>query len=266
MRKYLILILLCLTVYSFSQVTPAKKLKVLNKTTQFLVGIALGDEVTNINDGSVYLCIAATAGTETLTTASGNFKLLNTGGTVTSIATTSPITGGTITSTGTIALDTTEAMLFNDTLSNGKIASKYELSQKQNTITNPITGTGTSGYAAIFTGASTVGNGIINTSGTDVTLFSTFKGANSNGNNLFIGGGGQSSVGEVGATHKGSYNTFNGYQAGVSNTTGYQNTFNGTYAGYYNTTGYYNTFNGMQAGYSNTTGYNNTFNLSLIHI
>ena len=108
--------------------------------------------------------------------------------------------------------------------------------------------------------ASGLGNSIIQVSGTDVTLFSTFKGANSDGYNLFIGGGGQSSVGEVGASYKGSYNTANGYQALFYNTTGYQNTANGSYALFYNTTGNNNTANGMYALFSNTTGYYNTAN------
>jgi len=90
-------------------------------------------------------------------------------------------------------------------------------------------------------------------------LFSTYKGANSDGNNIFIGGGGQSSVGAVGETYKGGQNTFIGINAGISNTTGYDNTFSGMNAGLINTTGYYNTFSGMYAGYSNTTGYYNTF-------
>ena len=160
--------------------------------------------------------------------------------------------------TGTAPLtvaSTTVVSNLNADLLDGQHGSYYQVA-----LTNPVTGTGTAGYAAIFTGASTVGNGIINTSGTDVTLFSTFKGANSDGYNLFIGGGGQNCIGEIGATYKGSYNTFNGFQAGYFNTTGYFNTFNGFQAGFSNTTGSHNTFNGAQAGYYNTTGYDNTFN------
>jgi hypothetical protein len=57
----------------------------------------------------------------------------------------------------------------------------------------------------------------------------------------------------------GNYNTFLGYYAGNKNTTGSWNTFSGTYAGYKNTTANYNTFSGYAAGYSNTTGYSNIF-------
>ena len=71
------------------------------------------------------------------------------------------------------------------------------------------------------------------------------------------------------------YNTFLGYQAGHSNTTGNGNTFLGYVAGIGNSTGSYNTFLGFQAGssnsgscntfvghlagYSNSDGDNNTF-------
>lgn len=55
-----------------------------------------------------------------------------------------------------------------------------------------------------------------------------------------------------------SSNTFVGYGAGYSNTTGNLNTFIGRSAGYYNTTGYANTFMGRSAGYKNTTGNLNT--------
>jgi hypothetical protein len=71
------------------------------------------------------------------------------------------------------------------------------------------------------------------------------------------------------------YSVFIGYQAGYSNTTGYDNTASGfdalysnttgsgntasgTYALYYNTTGNYNTASGSWALRSNTTGNNNT--------
>ena len=54
-------------------------------------------------------------------------------------------------------------------------------------------------------------------------------------------------------------NTFLGYYAGSSNTTGSYNTFFGDYAGYSNTTGATNDFLGYNAGYSNTVGNYNTF-------
>jgi hypothetical protein len=56
----------------------------------------------------------------------------------------------------------------------------------------------------------------------------------------------------------GNYNTANGNQALRYNTTGYENTANGHYALYSNTTGGWNTANGSKALYSNTTGGYNT--------
>jgi hypothetical protein len=53
-------------------------------------------------------------------------------------------------------------------------------------------------------------------------------------------------------------NTFVGYQAGNTNTTGSYNTANGYQALYFNTTGYYNTANGSSALKANTTGVFNT--------
>jgi len=101
------------------------------------------------------------------------------------------------------------------------------------------------------------GNINLNTNGTNA-LFSTYNGANSDGANLFIGGGGQSSVGEVGATYKGSYNSVIGVYALYSNTTGYYNSAIGVSALRSNTTGVYNSAIGVDALYSNTTGYYNS--------
>jgi hypothetical protein len=97
----------------------------------------------------------------------------------------------------------------------------------------------------------------INTSGQTRTI-STYYGANSDGQNIFIGGGGTSSVGASGETYKGAYNTSVGVNALYSNTTGYYNSAMGMYALYSNTTGYYNSAMGMQALFYNTTGYYNS--------
>ena len=145
---------------------------------------------------------------------------------------------GTVTTTGTLASGQVA-------LVSGRVALSSGAASLTDDAGCTWTGTGSS-----FVG--TFGGGLI--VGSEAALFNTYKGANSDGLNLFIGGGGQSSVGAVGETHKGSRNTFFGIGAGTSNTTGYYNTFNGMQAGYSNTTGYANTFNGTQAGYSNTTG------------
>ncbi|MFY7885069.1 MAG: hypothetical protein ACOVOV_09525, partial [Dolichospermum sp.] len=102
-----------------------------------------------------------------------------------------------------------------------------------------------------------VGSIGVNTSGQTRTI-STYYGANSDGLNIFIGGGGKSSVGAVGQTYKGAYNTSVGVDALYSNTTGYYNSAMGMYALLNNTTGYQNSAMGVQALYSNTTGYYNS--------
>ena len=71
--------------------------------------------------------------------------------------------------------------------------------------------------------------------------------------NYFTGGSGN-------LTMTGPYNTANGFQALLSNTTGFLNTANGAQALYSNTTGLANTANGLQALYFNTTGGGNTTN------
>jgi hypothetical protein len=58
----------------------------------------------------------------------------------------------------------------------------------------------------------------------------------------------------------GSYNNANGYQSLYFNTTGSYNTANGFQSLYYNTTGNFSTANGFESLYSNTTGVNNTAN------
>jgi Chaperone of endosialidase len=70
--------------------------------------------------------------------------------------------------------------------------------------------------------------------------------------NLFIGK-------DAGIVNTGFNNTFSGYQAGFSNTSGNSNSFFGDVAGYSNTSGNSNSFFGNIAGYSNTSGYGNSF-------
>jgi hypothetical protein len=119
-----------------------------------------------------------------------------------------------------------------------------------------------------------VGNLGINTSG-QVRVFSTYYGAGSDGNNIFIGGGGLSSGIGSGSSTNGSYNTGLGVSALNANTTGYtntamgisslasnaggyQNTAIGGWSLFSNTEGYHNTAMGQSAMYYNTTGYQNT--------
>ena len=71
-------------------------------------------------------------------------------------------------------------------------------------------------------------------------------------NNTFVGS-------FAGCVNTGNWNSFIGFYAGSSNTTGGLNTFIGQKAGFSNTTGSANIFIGSSAGFDNTDGYANTF-------
>jgi hypothetical protein len=87
-------------------------------------------------------------------------------GTVTSIATTAPLTGGTITTSGTLGITQATAS------TSGFLSSTdwNTFNGKQNAITNPTTGTGTTNYVTKWTGASTLGNSLIYDNGTNVGI------------------------------------------------------------------------------------------------
>ncbi len=114
-------------------------------------------------------------------------------GTVTSIATTGPITGGTITGTGTIGitqassssngfLSSTDWNIFNGkqntitlttTGTSGAatlVGATLNIPQYQSVLTNPITGTGTINYLAKFTGAGSIGDSLLFDSGAGVGI------------------------------------------------------------------------------------------------
>jgi hypothetical protein len=97
----------------------------------------------------------------------------------------------------------------------------------------------------------------ISTSGQGRTI-TTFSGANSDGQNMYVGGGGASSVGAVGETFKGSYNSSLGVRALLTVTTGNSNTASGYDAMALNTTGSANAAFGVSAIVSNTSGIENT--------
>jgi hypothetical protein len=97
----------------------------------------------------------------------------------------------------------------------------------------------------------------INTSGQGRTI-TTFSGANSDGQNMYVGGGGASSVGVVGETFRGSYNSSLGVRALQTVTTGNSNTASGYDAMALNTTGSANAAFGVSAIVSNTSGIENT--------
>lgn len=87
-------------------------------------------------------------------------------------------------------------------------------------------------------------------------------------NNSFVGygagysnttGANNSFVGvNAGHDNNGGDNSFLGYEAGQDNTTGGNNSFMGRRTGYFNNTGSYNSFFGSNAGYNNTTGLANS--------
>ena len=87
-------------------------------------------------------------------------------GTVTSVATGYGLSGGTITTTGTIIVD---SAIVASRLRVGKVVDSLAL-VKQNVLTNPVTGTGTTNYVPKFTGTSTIGNSLIFDNGTNVGL------------------------------------------------------------------------------------------------
>jgi hypothetical protein len=107
-----------------------------------------------------------------------------------------------------------------------------------------------------------MGTALGGTEGSSNTLFGTGAG-NSLGDDddyaTFIGYQVGYHTNDGTESYHGKYNTFVGWRAGISNTTGNSNTFLGSYAGFSNTTGNYNTFLGRSAGNSNTIGYFNTF-------
>jgi predicted heme/steroid binding protein len=87
-------------------------------------------------------------------------------GTITQIDTTGPLTGGPITTTGTIGI--TQSGVSSD----GYLSSTdwNTFNNKQNALTNPVTGTGTTYYVPMWTGLTTLGDSIIS-HGTGVVDF-----------------------------------------------------------------------------------------------
>jgi hypothetical protein len=132
--------------------------------------------------------------------------------------------------------------------------------------------------ALTVTGGGRFSNGVlannfkINTSGQTMEINNYYT-SGSNGNNLFVGGGGTllsgtgtsaSALTGVGflalnSNTTGAFNTANGFRALESNTIGYNNTAFGSAALEEITTGYYNTAIGDNAGrYTNATANNQT--------
>jgi len=86
---------------------------------------------------------------------------------VTGVTAGTGLTGGTITTTGTLAVDTSFLFTQSDTLSLN-LTSRF--AAKQNTLTNPVTGTGTTNTLPLFTGTSTLGNSVIQESSGNIGI------------------------------------------------------------------------------------------------
>jgi hypothetical protein len=138
----------------------------------------------------------------TLPNATGTLALTSdlTGGTVTSVGLSSATSGVTIGSTpittsGTITLAIATASGSQQGLLSSTDWTTFN--NKQNALTNPVTGTGTTNYLPKFTGASTIGNSAITDDGTTVSLLSralsgtsaTFSGGGEFGNSVIIKSG-----------------------------------------------------------------------------
>jgi hypothetical protein len=89
---------------------------------------------------------------------------------VTGVTAGTGLTGGTITTTGTVAADTSFLFTQSDTLSLN-LTSRF--AAKQNTLTNPVTGTGTTNTLPLFTGTSTLGNSVIQESSSNIGINTT---------------------------------------------------------------------------------------------
>ena len=127
--------------------------------------------------GQLTLGSTITDGTFTYTLPSGTGTLALTsqltGGTVTSVGLSSATSGVTIGSTpittsGTITLAIATASGSQQGLLSSTDWTTFN--NKQNALTNPVTGTGTTNYLPKFTGTSTIGNSAIQDDGTDVTI------------------------------------------------------------------------------------------------
>ena len=99
--------------------------------------------------------------------------------------------------------------------------------------------------------------GAITPTSTNGVIINNRVGANSDGNNIWIGNGGTSSIGQVGSTVFGSYNVTHGYNSGLALTQGYYNALYGGGSGAAMTSGYSNTGIGQAALPGITTGNNN---------
>jgi hypothetical protein len=114
--------------------------------------------VADVNDDT--LTVVAGSGvtiTTNDTTDTITISATGSGGSVTSVGTSAPITGGTITTTGTIGITQSGAA------ADGYLSSTdwNTFNNKQNALTNPVTGTGTTNYVPKWTSGSAIGDSAI---------------------------------------------------------------------------------------------------------
>jgi len=110
-KLVLILAMVLMSFYGFSQATPTSQVRVTNATTAFGVNVPVGTTVYDIGADKYFVCKVASASTLTLTTGAANFTQVGgtgLGGTVTSVTGTSPVmvTTGTTTPVIYIHADT----------------------------------------------------------------------------------------------------------------------------------------------------------------
>ena len=151
---------------------------VLNVPTYTLAGLGGQPLATNLTSLSG-LTFASTAFVKM--TAAGTFALDTTAygtGSVTSVAALTLGTTGTDLSSSVANGTTTPVITLNvptaSATNRGALSAAdwTTFNNKQNALTNPVTGTGTTNYLPKFTGASTIGNSAITDDGTTVTLVS----------------------------------------------------------------------------------------------
>ncbi len=141
MKIKLLVLFVFLSLFGIGQISPSSQVRVTNDVTTFGTLVPQGTNVFDVNTKKIYYSLTTVETTDNLLTAITKFRqfgLISTSDLPNSVVL--EAAGGEVVLTAgqylglsqagneiTIALDTNKAVLFNDTLSNGKIASKYNL-------------------------------------------------------------------------------------------------------------------------------------------
>jgi hypothetical protein len=128
-------------------------------TGRFTGQLTLGSTITN---GTYTYTLPSATGTLALTSDLSSYVP-----TSRTVSTTSPLSGG-----GALSSDLTLSISQASGSANGYLSSTdwTTFNNKQNALTNPVTGTGTTNYVPKFTGTSTIGNSLIYDNGTNVGI------------------------------------------------------------------------------------------------